>query len=77
VLRCSTRNPSTTVTVCYPGIAIPGDAERGDPVKVKLTAPYRFWFMDSVGITLTATATMRLEQEPTLLSNVAGGVPSC
>jgi hypothetical protein len=40
---------------------------RGDPVKVKLFAPYKFWFVNSVGITLTATATMRLEQEPTVL----------
>jgi hypothetical protein len=76
VLRCQTRNPSTTVTVCYPGIADPLQADRGDPVKVKLTAPYKFWFMRSVGITLTASATMRLEQEPTLV-NGTGGVPSC
>ncbi len=70
VLRCSTRNPSTTVTVCYPGIANAADVDRGDPVKVKLTAPYKFWFMRSVGITLTATATMRLEQKPTLITNL-------
>jgi Flp pilus assembly protein TadG len=74
VLRCSTRNPSTMVTLCYPGI-VPANADRGDPVKVKLTAPYKFWFMRSVGITLTATATMRLEQAPTLTKSTA--VASC
>ena len=31
-------------------------------MKVKLTAPYKFWFIHSVGITLKATATMRMEQ---------------
>jgi hypothetical protein len=67
VLRCQTRNPSTTVSICYPGVAL-GNQQRGDPVKVKLTAPYHFWFMQSVGITLTATATARLEQNPTLVS---------
>jgi TadE-like protein len=67
VLRCQTRNPSTSVRMCYPGVAS-GTQDRGDPVKVKLTAPYKFWFMRSVGITLTATATMRLEQKPSVLS---------
>ena len=73
VLRCQTRNPSTAVSMCYPGIAS-GAEKQGDPVKVKLTAPYKFWFMRSVGITLTATATMRLEQPPSTLS---GAVASC
>jgi hypothetical protein len=74
VLRCSTRNPSTVVSICYPGVAVLGTEDRGDPVKVKLTAPYKFWFMRSVGITLTATATARLEQKPTLIKNA---VASC
>jgi TadE-like protein len=74
LLRCNTRNPATTVSICYPGIANPNDATRGDPVKVKLTAPYKFWFVKSVGVTLTATATMRLEQKPTLIT---GEVASC
>jgi hypothetical protein len=75
VLRCQTRNPSTRVFMCYPGVLVAGDEARGDPVKVKLTAPYKFWFMRSVGITLTATATMRLEQTP---SNLAvTDPPSC
>jgi hypothetical protein len=71
VLRCQTRNPSTTVTMCYPGVTTLGAQDRTDPVKVKLTAPYKFWFMQSVGITLTATATMRLEQKPTLIGNLS------
>jgi TadE-like protein len=73
VLRCQTRNPSTSVAMCYPGVAS-GAEDRGDPVKIKLTAPYKFWFVNSVGITLTATATMRLEQDPTVLS---GTVSTC
>jgi hypothetical protein len=73
VLRCQTRNPSTTVTMCYPGVAL-GAEQRGDPVKIKLTSPYKFWFMRSVGVTLTATATMRLEQEP---SSLHGAVATC
>ena len=66
VLRCQTRNPSTKPWLCYPGVAS-GAEERGDPVKIKLTAPYKFWFMNSVRITLTASATMRLEQTPATL----------
>ena len=69
VLRCQTRNPSTTVSICYPGVTTLGTEDRGDPVKVKLTSPYKFWFLNSVGITLTATATARLEQKPTLITN--------
>ena len=68
VLRCQTRNPSTTVAICYPGVAL-GSEDRGDAVKVKLTAPYKFWFVDSLRITLTATAVSRLEQKPTLITN--------
>jgi Flp pilus assembly protein TadG len=72
ILRCSTRNTATCVAVSYPGVAIPSNATVGDPVKVTLTAPYKFWFVRSVGITLTASATMRLEQKPSLI-----GVSSC
>jgi Flp pilus assembly protein TadG len=68
VLRCQTRNPSTTVSICYPGVTL-GNEDRGDPVRVKLTAPYKFWFVNSVQITLTASATARLEQKPTLITN--------
>jgi hypothetical protein len=73
VLRCQVRNPSTTVSMCYPGVTS-GNEQRGDPVKIKLTAPYKFWFVRSVGVTLTATATMRLEQEP---SSLSGAVATC
>jgi Flp pilus assembly protein TadG len=68
VLRCQTRNPSSTVSICYPGVSL-GSEERGDPVRVKITAPYKFWFVSSLHITLTATATSRLEQKPTLVTN--------
>ena len=73
VLRCQTRNPSAAVSICYPGVTL-RPADRGDPVRVKLTAPYKFWFFNSMSITLTATATARLEQKPTLITNT---VPSC
>lgn len=72
VLRCSTRN-SATVDICYPGKTA-GTVVIGDPVKVKLTAPYKFWFVNSIGITLTATATMRLEQKPDFIT---GTVATC
>ena len=39
--------PVTTVALCYPGMH-PGNARRGDPVKVKLTAPYKFWFVKAL-----------------------------
>jgi hypothetical protein len=74
VLRCQTRNPDAIVFICYPGVTVPANVDRGDPVKVRLTAPYKFWFVNSVGITLTATATARLEQKPTLITNT---VASC
>ena len=51
-----------TVSICYPNTT--NDA--GDPVRVTLRQPYKFFFMDSIRITLTAKATMRLEQPPTM-----------
>jgi len=74
VLRCQTRN-NAAVTVCYPG-KTPAAATIGDPVRVKLTAPFTFFFMNKLGITLTATAAMRLEQVPSLITNAVGG-PAC
>jgi len=70
VIRCAVRN-NPNVTICYPG-KTPGAAGnlgpvRGDPVKVQLTAPYSFFFVNKVRITLTANATLRLEQKPTLI----------
>ena len=49
------------VDICYPNTT----HDAGDPVRVRLRQPYNFFFLDSVGITLTAKATMRLEQPPT------------
>jgi Flp pilus assembly protein TadG len=69
VLRCSARN-NPAVEVCYPGktagASPPAGPTIGDPVRVTLTAPYKFWFVRSVHIQLTARATMRLEQLPKL-----------
>ena len=73
VLRCSARN-NPTVTLCYPGETA-ASATVGDPVQVKLSAPYKFFFVNSVRITLVAKATMRLEQVPKVQSG--GGGPSC
>lgn len=73
VLRCKSPNAATT-TVCYPGKST-ATATTGDPVRVKLRAPYDLFFMRSLGITLTATATMRLERQPTLITNAEG--PTC
>jgi Flp pilus assembly protein TadG len=67
VLRCQTRN-NATATVCYPG-KTPGTETIGDPVTVKLAAPFELFFMERLTITLTGTATMRLEQQPTLITN--------
>jgi Flp pilus assembly protein TadG len=74
VLRCQTRN-NATATLCFPG-KTNTTATIGDPVKVKLTAPFTFFFMNKLSITLTGTATMRLEQVPTLFQASAGG-PVC
>jgi hypothetical protein len=53
------------VKICYPGKTA-ATASVGDPVQVKLTAPYKFFFFNSIHITLIARATMRLEQKPVL-----------
>jgi Flp pilus assembly protein TadG len=73
VLRCSARN-NPTVTLCYPGETA-ASATVGDPVQVKVSAPYKFFFVNTVRITLIAKATMRLEQVPKL--QTGGGGPSC
>jgi len=71
--RLSNQGARWAVVNGYPGIS--GTPTKGDPVQVKLTAPYRFFFINSVGITLTARATMRLEQVPKLQSGGVG--PTC
>ena len=53
------------VDICYPS----GTNEAGDPVRVRLQEPYTFFFINSFHITLTAKATMRLEQ-PTTMSKI-------
>jgi Flp pilus assembly protein TadG len=57
------------VDICYPNTT----NNAGDPVRVRLRQPYKFFFLDSVGITLTAKATMRLEQPPTMSKITADG----
>jgi len=68
-VRIAFRNVVLYGAIIVPGVTVLGTEDRGDPVKVKLTSPYKFWFMRSVGVTLTATATARLEQKPTLITN--------
>lgn len=75
VMRCQLQR-NVTVSVCFPG-QTPSAASIGDPIKVRVTAPYTFFFIEKVGVTLRATATMRLEQVPmSSLTSGAGG-PAC
>jgi len=45
-------------------ISFPAGTDVGEPVKVRLEAPFTFFWIDRMEITLGADATMRLEQEP-------------
>jgi hypothetical protein len=79
VLRCQSPNNAAS-TICFPGLGkSQSTAVRGDPVKIKLTSPYKFFFMSKFSVMLTATATMRLEQAPSLITgetlNVSGVCP--
>ncbi len=61
---------ATTIEICYPNA---GGELVGDPVRVRLEAPFTFVPLLEIGtITLGADATMRLEQKPTLIT---GEVP--
>ncbi len=62
-----------TVDICYPNTT--NDA--GDPVRVRLQQPYKFFFINSFRITLTAKATMRLEQPATLSKIVPDNGGAC
>ena len=63
---------AVTVEVCYPDNNI---KTIGHPVKVHLEAPFTFVPILGIGtIALSANATMRLEQEPDLIT---GDVPTC
>jgi hypothetical protein len=60
---------TVTVEVCYPDWP---EAEAGDPVRVRLETPFTFVPILGIGtITLGADATMRLEQEPDLITGAA------
>jgi hypothetical protein len=53
------------VTICYEGGKTGATADVGDAVTVRLTQPFTFRPIVSIGtINLTAKATMRLEQKP-------------
>jgi len=63
---------TVSVFICYPPAGAGGSPPEtvGTPVRVRLKAP--FTFLQAVrlpGITLSADATMRLEQEPKLITN--------
>ena len=59
---------SVSAEVCYPAGGPKGDV--GEPVRVTMETPFTFVPLLNIGtITLRAHATMRLEQEPTLISN--------
>ena len=62
---------SVTVEVCYPD----GVGSQGHPVQVKLVSPFKLLPILNWGsLDLKADATMRLEQQPTLIT---GASPSC
>ena len=62
-------NSGLVVNICYPA----GTNNAGDPVRVRLTKPYTFFFFNKMKITLTAKATMRLEQPANLSKIVSDG----
>jgi hypothetical protein len=62
-----------SVDICYPS----GTNDAGDPVRVRLQQPYNFFFMKAFHITLTAKATMRLEQPASLSKIVADNGGAC
>ena len=68
---------ATTVEICYPNA---GDKDTGNPVKVRLEAPFTFVPIFGIGtITLGADATMRLEQSQleSKGGKIDGEVASC
>jgi hypothetical protein len=75
VLRCQLRG-GAAVSICFPG-KTPATVAVGDPVRVKITRPYTFFFVDRFRITLKATATMRLEQKPQASLTSGAGGPTC
>jgi Flp pilus assembly protein TadG len=80
VLRCQLRGSGTSVTVCFPGKTPTSTTDPptiGDPVRIKITRPYTFFFLNRVGITLKASATMRLEQIPQASLKTGAGGPTC
>jgi Flp pilus assembly protein TadG len=76
VLRCQLRGSGTDVTICFPG-KTSATATIGDPVRIKITRRYTFFFLDSFGVTLKASATMRLEQKPQASLTSGAGGPTC
>ena len=64
------------VTVCYPG-KTPANVTLGDPVRVKLTTPFTFFFIDSLTVDLVGEATMRLEQDPRDPDKITGELSAC
>jgi Flp pilus assembly protein TadG len=80
VLRCQTR-ANATVTICFPGKnpgqSPPNGPTTGDPVRVQLTSPYKFFFFDSFRVNLKANATMRLERRPMASITAGAGGPIC
>lgn len=65
---------SVTVQICYPG-KTPATVAAGDPVRVILSSPFTFFWLERASITLRADATMRLEQRPTLITGALNACP--
>lgn len=56
---------SVCTAVSFPS----GATDVGNPVRVTMTSPFTFFWLERLTITLKADATMRLEQRPTLYSS--------
>jgi hypothetical protein len=73
-LQSSVTGAGGGIQVCYPGETT-ASVEAGDPVRVRINAPFTFFWIDRFQITLRASATMRLEIRPTLITGATG--PTC
>ena len=67
---------SVAVEVCYPG-KTPTSVTFGDPVRVRLTSDFTFFFLDSFTVELVGEATMRLEQDPRNPDKITGELTAC
>ena len=65
---------NVAVNVCYPGES-PASVDAHDAVKVQVTTPFTFFFIDRFRMNLRANATMRLEVKPTRITGALNACP--